>query len=319
MLTPEAVPHVSQDTLWDGLPRSNRYKQLKLVGRKSADDDGGDESAATERRLTVALPADRRQADVLMLGSYHLVLQWYLDECESLIGVVARSTRDELDEGPLTIRASYVYADDDAPFEDLLHDVEREWLTRPRRVLNSSGDEAWDGPGAPVFLYVDDDRAAACVERGALLVSADTWPRAIVGTTSAASATAITLRALPSVSQALSVDALLRRIDVVVSASVRGEAVRVGELKALLGEPGDVPFRQLQEMQRRVIALWAAVLGIPPDALDESSNYYEVGGTSLNAFKLLNRVRAQFERDISIWEVIENSTVQDFARLLLRI
>ena len=103
-----------------------------------------------------------------------------------------------------------------------------------------------------------------------------------------------------------------------IRAAAAGGCSRVGEIKEHLGEGSEVPYRQLDEMQRRVIALWARVLGIAEDSLTETSNYYEVGGTSLNAFKLMNRVRVELQRDISIWEIIENPTIQQFSRVLLK-
>jgi aryl carrier-like protein len=276
-LAPEMTE--SLDALWAGLPGSNVFRQKKLTGEAA-----GAPETRTGR-------CDGLQ-HVTVLGAYHLVLQWYLDDVESLIGCcVANGTAT-------TIRASYVYSEDEDSVAQLLGDIERQ--LREGRALEVGADEpiAWDAKRVPVFFFAAGN---ARVPEGCVVVAAEAGEVVV---------------SMPFAS--MDADDFQRRFDSALRALASGGHATVGELRAQLGDAAAVPYRQLDEMQRRLIDLWARVLGVPETTLDASSSYFEVGGTSLNAFKLVNRVRLELQRDVSIRDIIENPTIQEFSRLLLK-
>jgi hypothetical protein len=143
----------SPDDLWRSLPASPLHRQKKLTGWRDLDEHGDEDATIESRGLQVE--TDRyaqltaRLADAgwdfhtVMLGAYHLVLQWYVDDFESLIGSCLVSP-DGLDAPPgggrtVTVSPSYVYAEDDDPVEQVLRDVAQqcrgaEAMARDREV-----------------------------------------------------------------------------------------------------------------------------------------------------------------------------------------
>jgi amino acid adenylation domain-containing protein len=68
------------------------------------------------------------------------------------------------------------------------------------------------------------------------------------------------------------------------------------------------------EFETRIIAIWKELLGLPSVAMDD--NFFEVGGTSLLATRLLSRLSREFERELSITDVFEHATIRSQAALL---
>jgi hypothetical protein len=323
-----AVADSAQEELWRGLPSSSIYKQKKLAGWSDAD-DGSSEDGALEHR-THLLEADRyaglrafldeegKSFNAVMLGAYHLVLQGYLDDIESLIGCCLLGPAQSAGRRAV-LRPSYVYAEDDEPIESMLRDIEQQLRSGSSIAVDSSRIPHWGMKRAPVFFYMGADEICesdseirnvlemSLPERRVMVAAVDEAERAEVRV-SVRSATA----------QALDLAGFQRRYEKALSSLLAGRYSSVGEVRDQLGDAPDVPLSQLGEMQRRVITLWAKVLGIAEEDLAESSNYFEVGGTSLNAFKLVNCVRLEFQRDISLRDIIENSTVQELALLLVK-
>ena len=309
----------AQEDLWRGLPGSNVYKPKKLAGWSEANEEGA-EGGALESR-TRLLEGDRyaelkgfldgQSFNAVMLGAYHLVLQGYLDDIESLIGCCLLEPAQQR----AVLRPSYVYAEDDEPIESLFQDVERQLRSGSFAAMDSSQ----MGPRAPVFFYLGIEGAAATdsavrntltahlPERGITLTAIDEGERAEI-LISARSATA----------HGFDLADFQRRYETALSSLLASRSSSAGEIRGRLIGASVAPANQLTEMQKRVITLWAKVLGIAEEGLTESSNYFEIGGTSLNAFKLVNRVRLEFQHDLSIRDIIESSTVQEFARLLAK-
>jgi acyl carrier protein len=323
-----AVVDSAQEELWRGLPSSNVYKQRRLAGWSDAD-EGGSEDGALELR-THLLEADRyaelrafldgsgKSFNAVMLGVYHLVLQGYLDDVESLIGCCLLEIAQPAGRRAV-LRPSYVYAEDDEPIESLLGDVERQLRSGNSIAVDFSRIPHEGAKRAPVFFYLGVEGACGSdseirnvlatdlPERRVTVTAVDDGERAEVRV-SARSATA----------RALDLADFQRRYERTLSSLLAGRCSSAGELRGQLDDASEAPSNQLTEMQKRVIALWAKVLGIAEDDLTESSSYFEIGGTSLNAFKLVNRVRLEFQHDLSIRDIIENPTVQELARLLAK-
>lgn len=66
--------------------------------------------------------------------------------------------------------------------------------------------------------------------------------------------------------------------------------------------------------EAQLAPLWCAVLGVPAVGLD--SNFFEVGGHSLLAVRLLARIEASFGRKLSLAALFQHPTVAGQARLL---
>ncbi len=69
------------------------------------------------------------------------------------------------------------------------------------------------------------------------------------------------------------------------------------------------------ELERRIAAVWAEILpqGAPPDA---DANFFEHGGNSLRAVKLLERLQTGFAPDVQINELFDNTTLRAQAAML---
>jgi hypothetical protein len=328
--------HSSTDSpyeeLWRGLPSSNLYKQRKLTGWSEASEgEPGDEGI--EHR-TQWLEADRyaalkalqdatgRDFNAVMLGVYHLVLQWYLNDFESLIGCCILAPRAAAAQGAwqrAILRPSYVYVEDDDTVESLLSDIERQLRGGNAVEIDPSLAPAWRTKRSPIFFYAGFDGPCGPAS-GITDLLAARFPERRVRVAAAVEAerAGVSVSMPSATAHAIGLDDFQRRYDRALSVLACGGCSRTGELREQLGEGAEVSHGLLEEMQRRMISLWSRVLGIAEDHLSESSSYFEVGGTSLNAFKLVNRIRVELQHDISIRDIIEHSTIQELARFLLK-
>ncbi|MFI2437500.1 amino acid adenylation domain-containing protein [Streptomyces sp. NPDC018693] len=62
---------------------------------------------------------------------------------------------------------------------------------------------------------------------------------------------------------------------------------------------------------KRLAALWAELLEVP--AVDAAANFFALGGNSLLALRMVNRVHAEFGVDLPLGRVFEAPTVREFA------
>lgn len=304
------------EELWRQLPSSNIYKQEKLLGWSGSEDgraDGG--WVAGPAGGDLGPPPAERDFHAVALGAYHLVLQWYLQDLESLIGCCIVDSRggSEGSGRPARLLASYVYAEDEDPLDSFLDDV-GEQLRSDRCLEVEPGRLAYRGskPAAP-FFYLGGNGGLGLGGWSPEVIEAGLPGRGVVLCATDGRAAAW-MRS--SVAEVIDPGGFQKRYDEALAAILTGKHPSVGEVRRGLGEAPKVPSKQLDEMQRRVLALWAKVLDLDPETLHETSSYFDLGGTSLNAFKLVNRVRLELHRDISIRDIVENPTVRDFARLL---
>ncbi len=65
------------------------------------------------------------------------------------------------------------------------------------------------------------------------------------------------------------------------------------------------------EEELQIAAYWEGVLGYQPAGILD--NYFEVGGNSLLATQLINKIVQEFEIDLSISEVLTNNTIKELA------
>lgn len=71
------------------------------------------------------------------------------------------------------------------------------------------------------------------------------------------------------------------------------------------------------ETENRIRAIWAELLGVDPGSIDPASNFFEMGGHSLLAARMLTRVEAAFGRRITLTSLFRSPTVRGLARLVL--
>jgi thioesterase domain-containing protein/acyl carrier protein len=71
------------------------------------------------------------------------------------------------------------------------------------------------------------------------------------------------------------------------------------------------------ELESRLRAIWAPLLGIDESAVDAKANFFELGGHSLLAARMLTRVEAQFGRRVTLASLFRAPTVRGLAKLLV--
>ncbi|MDB6159875.1 MAG: thioester reductase [Gammaproteobacteria bacterium] len=70
------------------------------------------------------------------------------------------------------------------------------------------------------------------------------------------------------------------------------------------------------QMERRLTAIWAELLGVPEAEIDGKANFFELGGHSLLAARMLTRVEAEFGRRVTLASLFRAPSVRGLARLL---
>jgi acyl carrier protein len=71
----------------------------------------------------------------------------------------------------------------------------------------------------------------------------------------------------------------------------------------------------LTPIEAAVRDIWTGVLGIAE--IDPNSNFFEMGGNSLQCLKVLNRIRATFEIPIPLAAIFEAPTIAEQARIIV--
>jgi len=79
-------------------------------------------------------------------------------------------------------------------------------------------------------------------------------------------------------------------------------------------EPSAMQKPAIEGTALRLAKLWAAVLGIP--AADADANFFEIGGHSLLAMRLLVRIQAEFGKRLSLAALFQNPTITGQVKLL---
>ncbi|KAJ5211259.1 hypothetical protein N7491_011079 [Penicillium cf. griseofulvum] len=63
------------------------------------------------------------------------------------------------------------------------------------------------------------------------------------------------------------------------------------------------------ETRTHLATLWASILGLPTPDFDDSDDFFQLGGTSLQASWLISRIRTVFQLDLSLLTLYDNSTL----------
>ncbi|MBD1550107.1 amino acid adenylation domain-containing protein [Pseudomonas typographi] len=93
------------------------------------------------------------------------------------------------------------------------------------------------------------------------------------------------------------------------------------ERTALLALPVHVPgavdhVQPANPTETQLVALWADLLGLPPEEISTSASFFQLGGHSILLSRLLLAIREQFGRSVPINRFIEQPSVLRLAQLL---
>ncbi|MCK5057970.1 MAG: amino acid adenylation domain-containing protein [Candidatus Aminicenantes bacterium] len=70
------------------------------------------------------------------------------------------------------------------------------------------------------------------------------------------------------------------------------------------------------EVEKRMTAIWSAVLGIEEEKIGIDDNFFELGGHSLKATKLVYFIRKEFEVNMDLKDVFANSCIRELAQII---
>jgi acyl carrier protein len=72
------------------------------------------------------------------------------------------------------------------------------------------------------------------------------------------------------------------------------------------------------EIEEKLVTLWADVLKLNHDRISINANFFELGGHSLAIVRLNTRINEWFNRDISVAAMFKLPTISSIAEYLLR-
>lgn len=70
----------------------------------------------------------------------------------------------------------------------------------------------------------------------------------------------------------------------------------------------------LDEQEEKLLTIWKQILNI--DKISKNDNFFDIGGHSLKAFRLLSKINMTFNKEFSLTDIFENPSVSDFASLI---
>lgn len=85
-------------------------------------------------------------------------------------------------------------------------------------------------------------------------------------------------------------------------------------LMSHIEEENKAQTEPLSEMQEQLVHIWGEILGLP--SIKITSNFFEIGGNSIQAISLTNRLTDEFEKEVGISELFEYPTIQALEKYL---
>jgi amino acid adenylation domain-containing protein len=79
------------------------------------------------------------------------------------------------------------------------------------------------------------------------------------------------------------------------------------------GTPGNDYTAPRDKVEKKLVELWAEILGIEKDHIGTDGNFFQLGGHSLNATVLLSRIHKVFDVKIPLVEIFTNPTIRGLA------
>ena len=72
----------------------------------------------------------------------------------------------------------------------------------------------------------------------------------------------------------------------------------------------------LSEIEVQLISIWEDILSVESSHIIKESNFFELGGNSLSAIKLLSKINREFDSSFSMTDIFQNQTLGKFAELI---
>jgi acyl carrier protein len=79
-------------------------------------------------------------------------------------------------------------------------------------------------------------------------------------------------------------------------------------------EPATAPDAGLDDITRRVVAIWRSVLA--RDDIEPDSHLLDLGATSLTAVRIRSRIRAELGREVDLIDFLEHPTPRELAPIV---
>jgi iturin family lipopeptide synthetase B len=70
------------------------------------------------------------------------------------------------------------------------------------------------------------------------------------------------------------------------------------------------------DIEHRLVKIWAGLLGIKKEKISVKKSFFEVGGNSLNVMSLISRIHRIFDTRISLGEIFANLTIEKQAKII---
>jgi acyl carrier protein len=72
--------------------------------------------------------------------------------------------------------------------------------------------------------------------------------------------------------------------------------------------------RPINQTQKEIIEIWAALLGVEPGAIGIHTNFFDVGGNSMSLIRALTRINKRFNVKLSVAEMFKLPTVSQITK-----
>ncbi|MCP5048398.1 MAG: AMP-binding protein, partial [bacterium] len=79
---------------------------------------------------------------------------------------------------------------------------------------------------------------------------------------------------------------------------------------------GDRYIAPGNDMERRLVQIWSAVLTVPGERIGTASDFFQLGGDSLKAISLISNIHKEFNISLPLKEFFEFPTIADVARYI---
>lgn len=307
-------PSVDIVSLFKEFPHSNMQLQWQLVG--AGDAMSNDNSPAYQ---TTSIELDGKlisQIDVIIasasfdraqffISAYHLLIQNYLNDEESVLAI--RAVEDVTSGSPeVNVSASYYYYDEDSTTIELVTEIADFHEDFGMRKVSSGQYSDSTARLLPLFYYDLEDAVS----------HADVFSPISLSVNTLASTTTASLRLMSRLTLGFNAAGFLENYVKMLSALSNGSSRlppgTIGGTSTAMPQASIIRA----EIQLKMKPLWQTILEVDINDIRPDSCYFALGGTSLNAFLLVNKIRLEFEVDINIRNIVENSTLSELSEFI---
>jgi acyl carrier protein len=286
--------------VWNRHPKASVHRHRKRLGLSDETTVSAPGTWTARRLADPTVTAIGGAPLAACVAALHLLAQSLCADEESLVAVFRTSPDAARD---ATLAASYVYAEAEDDVASVRAQVER-CLEREERIAAAHVPALSTARNLPVFFVVQGTDA----------------PSAPVALAIDDGGTTLRLGIAPEVRRFPDPAATLEILEDLLLAL--GDAGRdIGALNATILSRVALPGTDggaIDALANEVAGLWADLLETDTARIRPETSYFELGGTSLNAFKLVATVRNRFEVEINIREIIDHDTLSAFAALIER-